>query len=582
VWLENPEPLQLNKNKRMQRKWLRKTIPAYEEIETLSQLINVNASLVTVLLQRGINSFDLAKKFFRPSLAELHSPFLLTDMEKAIIRLNDAITHDEKILIYGDYDVDGTTAVALVYSYLSSFYPNCDFYIPDRHTEGYGVSEAGIKWAEENGFRLIIALDLGVKAIDAVVLATEKKIDFIICDHHLPGTNIPNAIAVLDPKRSDCNYPFKELSGCGLGFKLMQAYAQSYRKEEELNEYLDLVAVSIASDIVPIVDENRILVHFGLQKLNERPRPGLKALKDIAAAKGDLDVTGVVFTLGPRINAAGRVAHARGAVELLISKTEDEANQLAEKINLKNNLRREYDLSITDEALAMIDGDEKLRRAKSTVLFKNTWHKGVIGIVAARCVEKYYRPTVILTESNDKITGSARSVRDFDLYEAINSCSDLLEKFGGHKYAAGLTMEKTNLVAFQQRFEEVVSQTITEEMLIPVVEIDVPIQFDSMNDKFNSILKQMAPFGPENQKPVFEATHVFVENNLANFKERHLRFSAGQVGNKSIFNVVGFDMIQYYDQLTKGGHFSMAFTLEENTYNNTTTLQLRIKDLSFE
>ncbi|MFN6087362.1 MAG: single-stranded-DNA-specific exonuclease RecJ [Cyclobacteriaceae bacterium] len=566
----------------MQRKWLRKTIPAHKEIETLSQLINVNPSLATVLLQRSINSFELAKKFFRPSLAELHSPFLLTDMEKAVARLSDAIANDEKILVYGDYDVDGTTAVALVYSYLRSFYPNCDFYIPDRHTEGYGVSEVGIKWAEENGFSLIIALDLGVKAIDAVTLASEKKIDFIICDHHLPGTDIPNAIAVLDPKRSDCDYPFKELSGCGLGFKLMQAYAQSYRKEEELNEYLDLVAVSIASDIVPIVDENRILVHFGLQKLNQRPLPGLKALKEIAATKGDLDVSGVVFTLGPRINAAGRVAHARGAVELLISKTEDEANQLAEKINLKNNLRREFDLSITDEALAMIEANDTLRAAKSTVLFKNTWHKGVIGIVAARCVEKYYRPTVILTESNDKITGSARSVKDFDLYEAISACSDLLDKFGGHKYAAGLTMDKSNLGAFQQRFEEVVSQTITEEMLMPVVEIDIPIQFDSMNDKFNNILKQMAPFGPENQKPVFEAKNVFVESNLANFKERHLRFAAGQEGNKSIYNVVGFDMIQFYDQLTRGGFFNMAFTLEENTYNGTTTLQLRIKDLSFE
>jgi single-stranded-DNA-specific exonuclease len=582
VWRENPEPLQLNKNKRMQRKWLRKTIPAYEEIETLSQHINVNSSLTSVLLQRGINSFDLAKQFFRPSLAELHNPFLLTDMDKAVTRLHTAIASREKILIYGDYDVDGTTAVALVYSYLQSFYPLCDFYIPDRHTEGYGVSEVGLKWAEENGFSLIIALDLGVKAIDAVTLATEKKIDFIICDHHLPGTDIPNAIAVLDPKRSDCHYPFKELSGCGLGFKLMQAYAQSFRKEEELNEYLDLVAVSIASDIVPIVDENRILVHFGLQKLNQHPLPGLKALKDIAATKGDLDVSGVVFTLGPRINAAGRVAHARGAVELLISKTEEEANQLAEKINLKNNLRREFDLSITDEALAMIEANDTLRAAKSTVLFKNTWHKGVIGIVAARCVEKYYRPTVILTESNDKITGSARSVKDFDLYEAISACSDLLDKFGGHKYAAGLTMDKSNLGAFQQRFEEVVSRTITEEMLIPVVEIDIPIQFDSMNDKFNNILKQMAPFGPENQKPVFEARNVFVEGNLANFKERHLRFSAGQEGNKSIFNVVGFDKIQYYDQLTKGGHFSMAFTLEENTYNGMTTLQLRIKDLIIE
>jgi single-stranded-DNA-specific exonuclease len=582
AWPEKPGALQLNKNRRMQKRWLRAAIPPQEEIEALCQDINVSLSLSSVLIQRGFDNFDLAKKFFRPSMAQLHDPFLIKDMDKAVSRLRAAIEQAEKILVYGDYDVDGTTAVALVYSYLKSFHAPVDFYIPDRQAEGYGVSEAGIRWAEENGFSLIIALDLGVKAIDAVVLANQKKIDFIICDHHLPGTDIPNAIAVLDPKRKDCDYPFKELSGCGLGFKLMQAYAQSYRKEEELNEYLDLVAVSIASDIVPIVDENRILAHFGLEKLNQRPLPGLKALKEIAITKGDLDISGVVFTLGPRINAAGRVAHARGAVELLISKTEEEANRLAEKINLKNNLRREFDLSITEEALAMIDGDQKLREAKSTVLFKSTWHKGVIGIVAARCVEKYYRPTVILTESNDKITGSARSVKDFDLYEAINSCSDLLEKFGGHKYAAGLTLDKSNLVAFQQRFEEVVANSITEDMQVPVVEIDIPIQFDAMTDKFNRVLKQMAPFGPGNQRPVFEASNLFVENDLASFKDKHLRFLAGQEGNKSVFNAVGFDMIHYYDRLARGGHFRMAFTLEENTYNGNTTLQLRIKDLIFE
>jgi single-stranded-DNA-specific exonuclease len=499
-----------------------------------------------------------------------------------VARLKSAIDQNEKILIYGDYDVDGTTAVALVYSYLISFYPNCNFYIPDRHAEGYGVSEAGILWAEENGFTLIIALDLGVKAIDAVTMATEKKIDFIICDHHLPGVNIPHAVAVLDPKRSDCNYPFKELSGCGLGFKLMQAYARQFRKEEELYDYLDLVAVSIASDIVPIVDENRVLAYYGLQKLNHNPLPGLKALKEIADIKNELDISGVVFTLGPRINAAGRVAHARGAVELLIAKTEDEANGLAEKINLKNNLRREFDLSITEEAIAMIAGNEEIKKSKSTVLYKSTWHKGVIGIVAARCVEKYYRPTVILTESNGKITGSARSVKDFDLYEALNACSHLLEKFGGHKYAAGLTLDKQNLEAFQNRFEEVVASTITEEMQIPVIEIDVPISFDELTPKFNRILKQMAPFGPENQKPVFEATRVYVQNSLANFKERHVRFSAGQENNETIFSVVGFDMMEYYEKLSKVDFFSMAFTLEENTYNGTTTLQLRIKDLTFE
>jgi single-stranded-DNA-specific exonuclease len=566
----------------MHKRWTNKKIPTETEIARLSTDINISPSLATILVQRGVQDFESAKKFFRPTFEQLRDPFLMKDMAKAVARIKEAIDRQEKILIYGDYDVDGTTAVALVYSYIKSFYSLCDFYIPDRHSEGYGVSEAGIKWAEENGFTLIIALDLGVKAIDAVTLATSKQIDFIICDHHLPGSSIPHAVAVLDPKRADCEYPFKELSGCGLGFKLMQAFAQKFRKEEELNDYLDLVAVSIASDIVPIVDENRILCYYGLQKLNQHPSPGLKALKDIADVKVELDVTGIVFTLGPRINAAGRVAHASAAVELLISKTEEEANKLAEKINLKNNARREFDLNITEEALAMIEGDEKLKNAKAIVLYKNTWHKGVIGIVAARCVEKYYRPTVILTESNDKITGSARSVKDFDLYEAISACSDLLEKFGGHKYAAGLTMNKSNLPAFQERFEEVVSKTITEEMQTPVVEIDVPISFDAMTAKFNQVLKQMAPFGPENQRPVFEAKNVFVQNSLSTFKDKHLRFLAAQHDNESVFQAVGFDMIEYHQRLASGDSFSMAFTLEENTYNGMTSLQLRIKDLNFD
>jgi len=566
----------------MQKRWIYKKIPTEMEIAGLSTSINVSRSLATVLLQRGVCDFASAKKFFRPAFEHLHDPFLMKDMAKAVARIKEAIDRQEKILIYGDYDVDGTTAVALVHSYIKSFYSLCDFYIPDRHSEGYGVSEAGIKWAEENGFTLIIALDLGVKAIDAVRLATSKQIDFIICDHHLPGSSIPQAVAVLDPKRVDCEYPFKELSGCGLGFKLMQAFARKFRKEEEVNDYLDLVAVSIASDIVAIVDENRILCYYGLQKLNQNPSPGLKALKDIADVKVDLDVTGIVFTLGPRINAAGRVAHASAAVDLLISKTEEEANKLAEKINLKNNARREFDLNITDEALAIIEGDEKLKNAKATVLFKNTWHKGVIGIVAARCVEKFYRPTVILTESNGKITGSARSVKDFDLYEAISACSDLLEKFGGHKYAAGLTLDKSNLVAFQKRFEEVVSDTITEEMQTPVVEIDVPITFDAMTAKFNQVLNQIAPFGPENQRPVFEAKNVFVQNSLSTFKDKHLRFLAAQHDNESVFQAVGFDMIEYYQQLASGDSFNMAFTLEENTYNGMTSLQLRIKDLNFD
>ncbi|MBY0434701.1 MAG: single-stranded-DNA-specific exonuclease RecJ [Cyclobacteriaceae bacterium] len=565
----------------MNRRWLYKPIPAKEEILALSQSINVNSYLSAILLQREVNTFDKAKHFFRPSLEDLHDPFLMKDMDRAVSRLKSAVDNDEKILVYGDYDVDGTTAVSLVYSYLKSFYPNCDFYIPDRYAEGYGVSEAGIIWAEENNFSLIIALDLGIKASDMVVLANHKGIDFIICDHHLPDKKIPQAVAVLDPKQDDCNYPFTELSGCGIGFKLLQAFARKHADEQALAEYLDLVAVSIASDIVPITGENRILAHHGLKQLNENPRPGLKALKEIAATKNELDISGVVFTLGPRINAAGRVAHARGAVELLISKTEDEANAFAEKINIKNDLRREFDINITEEALAMIESSESLQKAKSTVLFKNSWHKGVIGIVAARCVERYYRPTVILTESNDKITGSARSVNGFDLYQAIEQCGDLLEKFGGHKYAAGLTLDRLNLPAFQQRFEEVVAATITDEMLTPVVEIDLPLPFDAITPKFISILKQMAPFGPDNQRPVFESRNVFVMNSLATFKDKHLRFLAGQKNNELFFNAVGFDQIEHYERLLSGDYFTMAYTIEESSFNGNTSVQLRIKDIKF-
>jgi len=557
-------------------------MPSQEDVYRLGKEINVNPYLSAVLLQRDINDFDSARDYFRPSLDHLHDPFLMKDMHQAVARMKKAIDQYEKILVYGDYDVDGTTAVSVVHSYLKSFYPHCDFYIPDRHAEGYGVSEAGVVWAGQNGFSLIIALDLGIKASEMVTLANHKGIDFIICDHHLPGARIPEAVAVLDPKRDDCTYPFKELSGCGLGFKLIQAFSRRHRHEHEIYEYLDLVAVSIASDIVPISGENRILAHFGLKKLNENPSPGLKALKEIAGIKNELDISGVVFTLGPRINAAGRVAHARGAVELLMAKTEEEGNALAGKVNLKNDLRREFDLTITEEAIAMIEGDESLRTAKSTVLFKDSWHKGVIGIVAARCVEKYYRPTVIMTESNNKITGSARSVNGFDLYQAIVSCGDLLEKFGGHKYAAGLTLDRSNLDAFCKRFEEVVAASLTEEMRTPVVEIDVPIQFDAINQKFMQILKQMAPFGPENQKPVFDAKNVFVLNSLTSFKDKHLRFLAGQEGNSYVFNAVGFDLMEYYEPIANGNRFRMAFTIDENTFNGNTSIQLRIRDIKFD
>jgi single-stranded-DNA-specific exonuclease len=565
----------------MDKRWLLKDPPAKTQVEELSKAININLHLASILIQRGIVDFENAKNYFRPSLEQLHSPFLMKGMEKAVARLKKAIDLQEKILIYGDYDVDGTTAVALVYSYLRKFYSHCEIYIPDRYAEGYGVSLNGIEWAEQNEYTLIIALDCGIKSSELVALAKLKGIDFIICDHHLPDDSVPDAIAVLDPKQEDCLYPYQELSGCGLGFKFMQGYAQKHRDERELYEYLDLVAVSVASDIVPITGENRTLTYFGLKKLNDNPRPGLKALKDIAGTKNELDVSGVVFTLGPRINAAGRVAHARTAVDLLVAQTEEEANTLAERVNLKNEVRKQFDSDITGEALAMIEGNEILRSAKSTVLFKNTWHKGVIGIVAARCVEKYYRPTVILTESNNKITGSARSVNGFDLYNAILECSDLLEKFGGHKYAAGLTLDINNLELFQQKFEQVVSSTITEDMLTPVIELDIPIHFDAITPKFLNILKQMAPFGPENPRPLFEASNVYVFNSLSSFKDKHVRFLAAQHKNENVFQVVGFDMAEHYDKLSKGDNFKMAFSIEENTFNGSTSIQLRVKDIKF-
>jgi single-stranded-DNA-specific exonuclease len=565
----------------MHKRWLLKPIPPHDQIESLSKAININWYLSAILLQRGISDFDQAKNFFRPTLSDLHDPFLMKDMDLAIARIRKAIEAEEKILIYGDYDVDGTTAVSLVFSYLRDFYKECEVYIPDRYAEGYGVSLAGIEYAEQNHFSLIIALDCGIKSHDLVATAQHKGIDFIICDHHLPGDVLPPAVAVLDPKRADCTYPCKELSGCGIGYKLMQAYARLYRDENELHRFLDLVCVSVASDIVPITGENRVLTYFGLKKLNENPLPGLKALKEIAAIKNDLDVSGIVFTLGPRINAAGRVAHARAAVDLLISETEEEANNLAEKVNLKNEIRKQFDSDITEEAIAMIEGNELMRNSKSTVLFKNTWHKGVIGIVAARCVEKYYRPTIILTESNNKITGSARSVSGFDLYNAILECSDLLEKFGGHKYAAGLTLDVSNLESFQRKFEEVVSSSITEEMMTPVVEIDTVLHFDSINAKFLNVLKQIGPFGPENPRPVFMSENVFVFNSLSSFKDKHVRFLVGQEGSENVFQAVGFDLAANYERLAKSDPFKIAYTIEENTFNGVTSLQLRIKDIKF-
>lgn len=545
----------------------------------MQSALGVDRLVARLLAQRGIRNFEAAKNFFRPTHDLLHNPFLMRDMDAAVTRLHKAVNGNEQVLVYGDYDVDGTTSVALVYSLLRHHGVKCSYYIPDRNTEGYGVSEAGINHAKEVGATLVIALDLGIKAIDMVRKASALGIDFIICDHHLPEENLPAAVAVLDPKRPDCPYPFKELSGCGIGFKLMQAYTFRHADPEFVFEFTDLVAVSIASDIVAVTGENRVLATLGLKKLNEKPCHGLNALLKIAGVKKELDVNSVVFTLGPRINAAGRVAHAHSAVELLVAQQEDEADELAARLNLKNTERRVHDLSITEEALAMIENDEKLKNACSTVLYKESWHKGVIGIVASRLLEKYYRPTIVLTLSNGKITGSARSVNGFDLHAAIQSCSDLLEKFGGHRYAAGLTLDPENLESFRKRFEKIVAASLTEDMRTPVIEIDAVVEPEELTMKYLRIQKQMAPFGPGNLQPVFELRNVRVYGAPSLAKERHLRLTVGAENSPHRFSAVCFDRPDLLETASSGKPLNIVFHLEENTWNGVTSLQLRLKDI---
>lgn len=567
----------------MTKRWSYKDRPTLEEIDYLSKEINVNPVLSSILIQRGIRNFAEAKRFFRPSLNDLHDPFLMKDMDKAVARIQQAIQNQERILIYGDYDVDGTTSVALVYDFISKIYEYIDYYIPDRYTEGYGISFQAIAWAQEQSFDLIISLDCGIKAIEKIRLAKEKGIDFIVCDHHRPGDELPPAHAVLDPKRSDCPYPFKELSGCGVGFKLLQAYCiQTGIQVETLYAYLDLVAVSIASDIVPIIGENRVLAYFGIEKLNENPRPGLQALKELSAVSGTVDISSIVFGIGPRINAAGRIDHAKYAVKLLLAENKGEAEELAIPINKNNTLRKNVDHHITKEAIAMIEQDMVLKQAKTTMLFKQDWHKGVIGIVASRCIEKYYRPTIILTKSNDLATGSARSVVGFDVYEAIAECADLLEQYGGHKYAAGLTLKLDNLPVFKQRFEEVVSKTIQEHHLTPQIDIDEEINLDMINDKFYGILKQMAPFGPGNMSPVFVSKDVRTASSPRLLKNEHLKLQLKQVDGNQKLDAIGFGMAPYGSMIESGMPFSIAYCIEENNYKGTKTLQLMLKDIKFD
>ena len=533
--------------------------------------------MAALLVKRGIKNFEEARDFFRPDLGHLHDPFLMQDMEKAVIRIEKAIADSEKILIYGDYDVDGTTSVALVYSFFKKYHFNIDFYIPDRYKEGYGISTQGIDHAAQNGFTLIIALDCGIKSVDKIDYANTKGVDFIICDHHLPGDTLPAAIAVLDPKRKDCGYPYKELSGCGIGFKLVQAYAEKKNIPfDEIICYLDLVVVSIASDIVPITGENRVLAWYGLKRLNSKPCKGLSALIDIAGRKESYSIMDVVFMIGPRINAAGRIDDAKHAVNLLIADTQETAFDKGQVINLKNTERKLHDSSITEQALALIDNDPGLIAQKTTVVYNQDWHKGVIGIVASRLTEKYYRPTIVLTKSNGHIAGSARSVLDFDLYEAISACSDLLLQFGGHKYAAGLTMLPENLVAFQKKFEEVVSLSIPDELLIQAIHIDALLNLKQINSKFYRILNQFAPFGPQNMSPIFISHDVFVQGKASIVGTNHIKMCTRQ-SDSTYFESIGFGLAEYMGAINTGKHFDVCYTIEEHVFKEKRSLQLNIK-----
>jgi single-stranded-DNA-specific exonuclease len=564
----------------LQKRWIVKPAGDAEVIERIRKELGVDPVIANLLSQRGITTFEEAKAFFRPDLSHLHDPFLMKDMDKATERLERAVKNNEKILVYGDYDVDGTTAVSLMYMFLRGFHKNIDYYIPDRYAEGYGISYKGIDFARDNGFSLIIALDCGIKSIGHVEYAAGLGIDFIICDHHRPGETLPAAAAVLDPKRDDCSYPYKELSGCGIGFKLAQAYAiRNDIPDEDYCCYLDLAVISIAADIVPITGENRVLAYYGLKLLNSAPREGIKAILELTNVKRELTISDLVFIIGPRINAAGRIESGKLAVQLLTSGDAASALDSGQSINLNNNERKELDTLITQQALEMIDADPGLVSRKSTVLFNPEWHKGVIGIVASRLTERYYRPTVVLTESNGMATGSARSVKDFDVYEAICSCSDLLEQFGGHKYAAGLTMKLENVEAFVQRFEDYVSATLPEHLMVPEIEIDAEIKITDIVPRFFRIIKQFAPFGPGNMAPVFMSRHVVDKGFVRVVGNNHLKLDILQPDvPRACFSSIAFGLGQHFE-LVQGKPFDVCYNIEENDWNGTISLQLNVKDV---
>ncbi|MBR5249877.1 MAG: single-stranded-DNA-specific exonuclease RecJ [Bacteroidales bacterium] len=566
------------------KKWITKASSDPALVDKLAADLAVDRVLAELLVQRNICTYEEARNFFRPDLSKLHDPFLMKDMDKAVARLDQAINQGEKVLIYGDYDVDGTTAVALFYSFIKNFNANSDYYIPDRYDEGYGISYKGIDYAADNGYTLIVALDCGIKDIEKVAYAKQRGIDFIICDHHLPDENLPEAVAVLDPKRTDCQYPFDDLSGCGVGFKLVQAYG--IRKSlpfEWVITLLDLVVVSIASDLVSVTGENRILAYYGLERLNESPRKGLLSIIKLSGLeKHRITIDDIVFKIGPRINAAGRMQSGRTAVDLLISRNDEEAKTIGNTINTHNNDRKNIDREITYEAVQMVKNSPGFAKKKSTIVFNPVWHKGVVGIVASRLVETYYRPTIVLTQSNGFITGSARSIPGFDLYDAIESCSDLLENFGGHMYAAGLTLRLENLPMFCERFEAFVASKITEEQLTPLVTIDAKLDFKQITPKFFRILKQFQPFGPGNASPVFETSNVYDNGNgrLVGADNGHMKLELIQEDEPYRYiSAIAFNRSEYFDHLQSGNPVDICYSIAENYYRGIANIQLMVKDI---
>jgi single-stranded-DNA-specific exonuclease len=560
----------------MEKRW--KILAAEKEkAALLQQSLKISPVICQILVQRGIETFEQSKKFFRPELTGLHDPWLMKDMDKAVERVIRAVNNNEKILVFGDYDVDGTTAVACMYSFLKKIHSVVDFYIPHRYREGYGISKAGIDFAKENGFTLIISLDCGIKSADLIGYAAESGIDFIVCDHHLPDEILPPAVAILNPKQKDCPYPYKELCGCGVGYKLISALAPQFGMSDEMvNENLDLVATAIAADIVPMTGENRILAFHGLKKANDRPNAGIKALASLSGLKKELHINNLVFMIAPRVNAAGRMDDARKAVQMFIAETDEEALHFAEMLHSDNTERKEADVNITEEALALINENEEWQNRKSTVVFKPHWHKGVVGIVASRLIEHHYRPTIVLTQSGDYVAGSARSIPGFNLYEAVHACREYLLGYGGHFAAAGLTLELDKLDLFRNKFEEVVSSTIDAALLVPEIIIDAEINFSEITWPFYNVLQQMEPFGPENLRPVFIAKNVWDTGYTKIVKEDHLRFSLKQ--KNTVFTGIGFNMADKFHLFQMKKPLDIVFKIDENEWNGNKSLQLRMID----